>query len=288
MVGRRATAGAERPGSGKGAGFRRRLGGIGKAFVRPGALARYVDAGKRTGRRTLPLPRGLGVSGTSLAVPGTSGTGTGTGRPGQPRAGHQLQKRDKRGEKQKQRGRAGEAGRAPRRTAMAMSPKLASLPSDILTRALCCMKHQEIPPLMRVCRGLADAAKTAVSTHFNFLTPEPKRAARETSVALSGASHGGHGGPVGAASQGRPLQRAGGGGQASSSRVFGSASAQPTPRAPRRRRRNLSQRKRKRKSKRLVFPSTSETSGQGGGAAGQGEAGEQLSGSSGTTSSGTK
>jgi hypothetical protein len=287
---------------------------IGKAFVRPGALARYVDAqkisnfsllkvlGKRgtapstgaqekvleknenkrssrlmkcapnvditrkskSGKRvrnyltdkhlkfqyaTVPTPRGIGPSG-SQALP-VSGKGK-----QQPK---------------KKRKSSAKGNLSPRLTTKTqrtpMSPKLVSLPNDILTRVLCCMQHQEIPPLMNVCRGLADVAKIAITTHFNFLTPDPKRVSYH-----QGQGHHGK-------KQNKPQNRRGGarGGEADASasismgnnsshpqRVFGSAS-QPTPMAPRQKRRSrrFSNAKRRKGSKikkrSLVFDETETT-----------------------------
>ena len=252
---------------------------IGKAFVRPGALARYVDAQKisnlsvlkacklstrrrtsdeqilktdRTKRRayapdvdiTLKSKNGKRVRTNYLSdkhlkfqyatVPTPRGVGQSASQ-------------------SKQKAQRGKATRIETRTQRTpMSPKLVSLPSDILTRVLCCMKHQDIPPLMKVCRGLADAAKTAITTHFNFLTPDPKQVIprKRSKQTASGAANGK---------------------QDSAQAVFGSAE-QDTPRAPRLRRRHRRYKRRSNwvKKRSLVFEDTNTATTTTSGSSGSG------------------
>ena len=284
MVSRRAApAGAS--GGGKLRAYARN---IGKAFVRPGAIARYVDAQKvsksnlavlqvaqgsrsralekkqtRPHDHVMPVERkGKGknsknstssrwqatsappkVPKVDITLKGKSGKRVRTYLSDEqirlkyatvptPRG---IAPRDQKHAKRQRREMSGAAGpsfSSRREGRIPLSPRLASLPSDILTRVFCCMRHQDMKPLLSVCTRLADAAKTAITTHFNFLTPDPKRAThyvKDQAVATT-SRHAGD-----ASGSGRDASRA-----------FGSAS-QPVPQAPRQKRRSrrLSQRRRR-------------------------------------------
>lgn len=285
MVSRRAApAGAS--GGGKLRAYARN---IGKAFVRPGAIARYVDAQKVSKSNLAVLQATQGSRGRALEKKQTrphdhvmpvEGKGKGKGKnsknstsrwqatsapPKVPKVDITLKgksgkrvrtylsdeqirlkyatvptprgiaPRDHKHAKRQRRemsGAAGPSSSSRREGRIPLSPRLASLPSDILTRVFCCMRHQDMKPLLSVCTRLADAAKTAITTHFNFLTPDPKRAThyvKDQAVATT-SRHAGD-----ASGSGRDASRA-----------FGSAS-QPVPQAPRQKRRSrrLSQRRRR-------------------------------------------
>jgi len=134
-----------------------------------------------------------------------------------------------------------------RKTRSPISPRLVSLPNDILNRVLCCMKHQDIPPIMSVCTRLADVAKTAITHHFNFLTPDAKKRIHRR----------GDKGPTSSAATSTSAATAardpGEQNDSQASKAFGSAS-QPVPMAPfprqkRKAAKRLSQRKRKEPSR---------------------------------------
>lgn len=286
MVSRRAApAGAS--GGGKLRAYARN---IGKAFVRPGAIARYVDAQKVSKSNLAVLQATQGSRGRALEKKQTrphdhvmpvERKGKGKGKnsknstssrwqatsapPKVPKVDITLKgksgkrvrtylsdeqirlkyatvptprgiaPRDQKHAKRQRREMSGAAGpsfSSRREGRIPLSPRLASLPSDILTRVFCCMRHQDMKPLLSVCTRLADAAKTAITTHFNFLTPDPKRAThyvKDQAVATT-SRHAGD-----ASGSGRDASRA-----------FGSAS-QPVPQAPRQKRRSrrLSQRRRR-------------------------------------------
>ena len=255
---------------------------IGKAFVRPGAIARYVDnqkvssntnnasvlqacnqANKRRGEGPSDAGRGAGAREprwqASAPVVDIKRKVKGGKRVRSYLSDEQLKFQyatvptprgiaQPYGEAQRRSKKARGAGTAPaqaqaqnkssrtkKSSRTPMSPKLLSLPSDILTRVFCSMKHQDMAPIMRVCTRLADAAKTAITTHFNFLTPDPKRARYYGQT------------------EAVPNAQA----------AFGSAS-QPTPMAPKQKRRSrrLSQQRRRKgtsiKKRSLVFDQASE------------------------------
>ena len=51
---------------------------------------------------------------------------------------------------------------------------LLALPTDCLMRVVCCLRHDELQPLLGTCRLLRQAATAAVAVYFNFTTPEPE------------------------------------------------------------------------------------------------------------------
>lgn len=175
-------------------------------FVRPGDLARYVDNHRHPpAHHHLRIATAKAMGRASQNHGGNARAKTQAAARSGGRSAGALQLQAQRATVPTPRGVAAilrrEAPRAkpaaPSRLARARSPRLASLPHDILTRVLCCMSHHDMKPIKAVCSALADAAKTAVATHFNFLTPR---------------SH------AGGARPGRPFGSSGG----------------PTPRAPRR------------------------------------------------------
>ncbi|QDZ19493.1 hypothetical protein HOP50_03g20090 [Chloropicon primus] len=296
---------------------------IGKAFVRPGAIARYVDA-QKVSKSNLAILQGVGngVHGRPRPAKGggerqraslrSSGGTSSKGKGKQPQweasspAPVDITLKGKSGKRvrsylsdeqlkfqyatvptprgiasggaqaQRQRGERGsKKSRGERQVSVhdvshkaqkkgvlrtPLSPKLLSLPSDILTRVFCSMKHQDMAPIMSVCTRLADAAKTAITTHFNFLTPDPKRApyySRDGTTSDVG----------GATTSSRGAAGAGGGRRDPNPQaVFGSAS-QPIPMAPKQKRRSkrITPRRRrggpKIKKRSLVFEDNPTTSG---------------------------
>lgn len=166
--------------------------GKGKAFVRPGAIARYVDAQKISNQYHFARNRrslhSANVKVKVKAVPDVDITRK--SRCGKrvrsylsdekqqlkippvptPRGIHHTQA--------KKASRSGVrkvkvAGGPPRNI---IGGKLLSLPNDILTRVLCCLKHKEMKGVSSVCKTLGAIAQRAITSHFNFLTPEaPQR-----------------------------------------------------------------------------------------------------------------
>jgi len=51
---------------------------------------------------------------------------------------------------------------------------LLALPTDCLMRVVCCVRHDELQPLLGTCRLLRQAASAAIAVHFNYMTPEPE------------------------------------------------------------------------------------------------------------------
>mmetsp|Transcript_46296 Transcript_46296/g.148250 ORF Transcript_46296/g.148250 Transcript_46296/m.148250 type:complete len:289 (+) Transcript_46296:142-1008(+) len=133
-----------------------------RSFVRPGKLARYVDAQKKLSHVT--------VSSTAVGRKRVSAETAELPLSVSPLK-HGLTSIFSQRKRRLQR--ALLKLRVPRTPATPgdRDEGLVALPTDLLMRVVCTLKHCELPPLFTVCKRLHDAATAAMALHFNFLTP---------------------------------------------------------------------------------------------------------------------